>query len=126
MTKIINPKTNKWISMDGKLYNKLLKENVKFDYTKMKDMEIDRENISWVEKKPKSKKERQFIKENCGDFCFLLSNQNKFPICNKTLPCKINCKGLKAASSRAGQWKYKEILEKSKALTKELDCYKKK
>lgn len=84
---------------------------------------IDREEVAWGDKKPDRAGERRFIKENCGDSCFLMPDKNKFPICNKTLPCTYNCRGIKAASARAGEFKYTRVLEKSKALSSAFDCY---
>lgn len=88
------------------------------------DFPIDRQDVSWGSKKPSSVGERRFIHENCGDSCFLIPETNKFPICNKTLPCTYNCRGIKAASSRAGEFKYTKVLETSKKLSSEFGCYK--
>jgi len=85
---------------------------------------VDRDPlVSWKQKKPSSVSERRRVLQKCGSSCFLLPKQKKFPICNKQLPCTYNCRGLKASSARAGQWKYLDVLKRSKALTKELGCY---
>ena len=84
--------------------------------------------MSWAEKKPHTPAERRKLLETCGKDAFLLPNSLKFPICNKIetskTKCTYNCKGLKAASSRAGEWKYKNVLSFSKKLTDKLGCYK--
>jgi len=87
---------------------------------------VDHSDVKWGLKKPQKVGERAFIKEECGESCFLMPEFNKFPICNKTLPCTYNCRGLKGASARAGEWKYKDVLQRSKKLTEEFGCYKKK
>lgn len=149
--KIKNPKTGKLIKKHGVIHGKLIEEGVdlskeksvrkrKFKANEKEDKEhlknltinksfkVDKSNDSWKEKKPHSKKERKDLMEKCGEECFLIPSRNKFPICNKITDehseCSYNCKGLKAASSRAGEWGYKRVLKTSKRLTKELDCYK--
>jgi hypothetical protein len=138
--KVVNPKTGRLIKKDGEAYKKLKDENLKTvkmtrSFSPLKQFSIpetiqqypiDRSEVKWGSKKPQTAKERQFIKEKCGESCFLMPEFNKFPICNKTLPCTFNCRGLKAASSRAGEWKYQTILERSKDLTTKFKCYKKK
>lgn len=151
--KIKNPKTGKLIKKHGVIHNKLVEEGVdlskeksvrkrKFKANEKEDKEhlknltinksfkVDKSNDSWKEKKPHSKKERKDLMEKCGEECFLIPSRKKFPICNKITDknseCSYNCKGLKAASSRAGEWGYKRVLKTSKRLTKELDCYKEK
>ena len=149
--KIKNPKTGKLIKKHGIIHNKLMEEGIdlskeksvrkrKFKANEKEDKEhlknltinksfkVDKTDISWKEKKPHSKKERKDLMEKCGKDCFLIPSRKKFPICNKITDknseCSYNCKGLKAASSRAGEWGYKKVLKTSKRLTKELDCYK--
>lgn len=149
--KIKNPKTGKLIKKHGVIHDKLIEEGVdlsklksvrkrKFKANEKEDKEhlknltinknfkVDKSSDSWKEKKPHSKKERKDLMEKCGEECFLIPSKKKFPICNKITDknseCSYNCKGLKAASSRAGEWGYKRVLKTSKRLTKELDCYK--
>lgn len=151
--KIKNPKTGKLIKKGGSIHQSLIKEGI--DLSKEKsvrkrkfvanesedkehlknvkinpDFKVDKSDVSWKEKKPHSKKERKDLMHKCGEACFLLPSKGKFPICNKLTnendECSYNCKGLKAASSRAGEWGYKGVLKTSKRLTAELDCYKNK
>lgn len=143
-----NPETNRYIRVNGTVYSNLEKRGVSIPLDDVrtvqknfepvldkkvkkarvkKSMNVDRSDTSWADKKPQTKKEREAVLEKCGKVCFLIPEDEKFPICNKLeteeSPCEYNCKGLKAASSRAGEWKYKNVLEKSKELTKKLDCY---
>jgi hypothetical protein len=140
-----NPETGRWIRKDGALYKKLLesgkitgRQDTKKspvykppkNYTvlsKRKPYPVDKSEESWMTKKPETKPERTRVLQKCGKSCFLVPDQLKFPICNKDAPpCKYNCRGLKAASSRAGEWKYTRVLEKSKELSAKFGCYKKK
>jgi len=146
-TKIRSPVTGRWIKIGGSMYHKLIKEGrllkkevenaikkvvrgfqppAHYRVTKKLYPEygVDRSDVPWGEKKPERKKERQHIMAQCGESCFLLPDTLKFPICNKTLPCQYNCRGLKAASSRAGEWGYDKVLPVSKKVTQILGCYK--
>lgn len=110
-----------------------------------KHFSVDREDKPWALKKPHSKKERKKLLESCKKSCFLLPEKLKFPICNKIsdekkqstdsnkkktskykTECAYNCRGIKAAASRAGQWKYENVLQTAKSIATKLDCYKKK
>jgi hypothetical protein len=150
--KVKNKETGKFIKKGGSVYNKLLESGIdlsnektirvkKFKANESVDKEhlrnlkknesfaVDKsEGVSWKEKKPHTTKERNELMDKCGKDAFLLPSRKKFPICNKITKeddkCSYNCKGLKAASSRAGEWGYKTVLNTSKRLTKELDCYK--
>ena len=147
-TVVKNPKSGRFIKVGGTLYNTLKKEGVVFDSKRVKKKKfvpvldkkvkkkysinpsfgVDRSDVKWGEKKPHTRKERKMLHEKCGDDAFLLPTALKFPICNKMTnkkdKCTYNCRGLKGASSRAGEWKYKNVLKKSKAMTKQLGCYK--
>ena len=143
--KVRNPETGRWIRKKGVLYKKLVdsgkmtgnqdtKRAPVFQppkhYTvlsRTKAYPVDRGEARWATKKPEKKSQRTRVLETCGKSCFLVPDELKFPICNKDAPpCEYNCRGLKAASSRAGEWKYTRVLEKSKALTARFGCYKKK
>lgn len=141
--KIRNPLTNRWIKIGSKTYNDLIEKNIipkgqirqtkKFippvDYrvpASFKNYPIDHSSTPWGQLKPSKIGQRRETLRNCGESCFLIPDKLAFPICNKTKPCTYNCKGIKAASSRAGQWKYQAVLKKSKELSNKFDCYKKK
>ncbi len=143
-----NPQTNRYIRVNGPVFCQLEKKGISVPLNDVRSVSkpfkpvldktapkskvnskfgVDRSNVSWAEKKPSSTVERQKLLDRCGKDCFLIPEAKKFPICNKIEKkndsCVYNCKGLKAASSRAGEWKYKNVLENSKALTSNLDCY---
>ena len=141
--KVRNPETGRWIRKEGALYKKLVdsgKITGKQDTKKApvyspptgyelldraRAYPVDKGSAPWGTKKPEKKGQRLRVMEECGQSCFLIPKQLKFPICNKEAPpCEYNCKGLKAASSRAGEWKYTRVLQKSKELTSKLGCYK--
>ena len=148
--KVLNPKTKRFITVNGTIYCDLEKAGVHIplrntrsvkEFEPVHDkkvkkvsadrkMKVDRSDVSWAEKKPTSTGEREKLLDKCGKVCFLIPEEKKFPICNKITsektPCEYNCKGLKAASSRAGEWKYENVLKNSKKLTGDLDCYKSK
>jgi hypothetical protein len=144
-TKIKNPITGRWIKVGGAKYEELVKNGTirgggknqskkmvkKFtppkDYSvpqKFTKYPVDKSDVKWGEKKPSRVGERRKLMKECGESCFLIPSKLAFPICNKTKPCTYNCRGIKAASSRAGQWKYQKVLEASKKLSEEKGCYK--
>jgi len=150
-TLVRNPETGRWIKKNGTVYNKLKKKGVEIPLrpskqrrifvpqdiqqqnkplSLQKQFSIDKTQTKWQQKKPHSKKQRKELLEKCKDSCFLIPEKIKFPICNKisstNKKCSYNCKGVKAAAARAGEWKYKNVLSKAKATATQLDCYKKK
>lgn len=148
VTKVINPKTNRWIAVGGSVYKKLVEQGVRLDHKKTKESKafvpipaqqyqtpthfekypVEKSDTPWGQKKPQRVGDRKKIEKECGSSCFLFKKDStlRFPICNKELPCTYNCRGIKAASSRAGEWKYDKVLKTSKELSKEFGCYKKK
>jgi len=78
---------------------------------------------SWKNKSPRRGVERQQMKQRCGDKCFLLPDQLKFPICNDN--CTYNCSGIVAAKVRAAQFKYDDVYRRADELLKELKCTRK-
>ena len=62
----------------------------------------------WSAMSPKRGKERYTLLTKCGRKCFLLPNKKKFPVCSRS-SCKINCKGVAAAKSRARQYQYDAV-----------------
>ena len=79
----------------------------------------------WSGRKPARGKERHQLMQECGKECFLLPEQEKFPICqsprmtNGVSDCKPDCGGIQSALIRARQYKYDDVAEKAKALLKE-------
>lgn len=61
----------------------------------------------WGKNAPTKGKQRAHLKDKCGSKCFLRPKNKGFPICSKS--CSLNCRGLYAAKSRAGQYNYSRI-----------------
>jgi hypothetical protein len=139
-TFIRNPETGRLIKLGGKTFMKLKRENKIQKYKKIqkvkfepvddklvkpaklrKNIKVDKSDQLWKDKKPKTKKERQEILKKYGESCFLIPEKLKFPICNSK-DGAYNCKGLKAASSMARIWGYKNVLKKSQKIQSELNC----
>ena len=148
--KVLNPRTGKWILKESGLYKKLKAEGVLFGrgkrmprpVGKQLDAEVTKtfrkypvvtHDGPWGQSKPTSVEQRRSLKEECGDSCFLIAGTTtpKFPVCNKLPPssntkdprCTYNCKGIKGAASRAGEWKYKKVLEEARKLGHRSGCY---
>ncbi len=94
----------------------------------------DLESRKWKEVCPYTLKEREEVEEKFGSYCFLDSDNLKFPVCDKYTGC-ISCEGLKAARSRANllynKFKskdvdkanhYKEIADRAELLADVFGC----
>lgn len=64
----------------------------------------------WRVDAPKPGTQRHQLRRKCGDACFLIPGQEKFPICPRDR-CELDCRGLAAAKVRAHQWGYEELYE---------------
>ena len=79
----------------------------------------------WSGRKPTRGKERHQLMQECGKECFLLPEQEKFPICQSprmtggVSNCTKDCGGIQSAYIRARQYKYDDVAEKAKELLKE-------
>lgn len=71
-------------------------------YTKKGTLRKSHPSKGWGKEKPQLRSDRKKSYKNCGSRCFLEPSQLKFPICSKG-SCKVSCKGLSAAYSRARQ-----------------------
>uniref|UniRef100_A0A6C0K5P4 Uncharacterized protein n=1 Tax=viral metagenome TaxID=1070528 RepID=A0A6C0K5P4_9ZZZZ len=142
--KYLNPETHRWVRQGGAVYNDLVHRGVLKPQAPYKMMPsykpptedsyrvpenfanypVDHSNISWGQNKPDSVGQRRELFNQCGESCFLIPDPNnlKFPICNKTMPCTYNCRGLRAAKSRAGEWKYKKVLQRAHQLSDRFEC----
>lgn len=80
----------------------------------------------WGDDAPKRGNERHLLKEQCGDQCFLMPDDEGFPICRRCLnnacSCKIDCRGLTSAKIRAHQHQYNEVYQAAEALEKKINC----
>lgn len=144
-TKIRNPETGRWIRVGGTTYKDLKNKGVPIDTRSKRRVEkfkppkdytvptkfkkypvVDPVARPWGMDKPEKIKDRRRLLQKCGSSCFLLPDSKKpmFPICNKKLPCRYNCRGIKAAASRAGEWKYDKVLARARQLAERFGCYK--
>lgn len=69
----------------------------------------------WALDAPKRGVERHQLKQQCGNRCFLLPEEEAFPICPRCrgdkCACKADCRGITAAKVRAHQYKYENLYE---------------
>ncbi len=78
----------------------------------------------WKARSPTRGTERHELHEECGDKCFLLPDEEKFPICaslrfGEENKCKVDCGGINSALNRAKQYGYEDVAEKAKFLLAE-------
>ncbi|NDE17158.1 hypothetical protein EBZ80_19735 [bacterium] len=137
--KIRNPVTNRLIRIGGKTHTDLLLAGLVGPDApvvataepfiappvrlprRFKKYPVDRSDAPWGKKKPHTIPERRFVRERCGEGCFLDPDRLKFPICNKTMPCTYNARAItRAVPSRAGEWKYRTVLAKARELADRL------
>lgn len=145
MSYVLNPATNRMIKVNGPTYKFLMNEEK--DLKKiMKTIPPSRRSKKsklrkviksvqrgerrgsrtrgWAAMAPQRGKERNELLGKCGERCFLLPEQKKFPVCSALRVgegCKINCKGLLSAKIRARQYKYSKVAELAEKLEK-LHC----
>jgi len=76
----------------------------------------------WSRRAPKTKREREALYARCGAKAFLDPKNLKFPVMAKAGPCKPDCAGVKAARSRAKQYRRGKIAGKAKRLASRAAC----
>lgn len=106
------PKTRRRLG----LYGKDMIANAKSNNNKTK---------GWSLVAPQAGVERHDLMQVCGPTCFLLPGNEGFPICQSlrvSKSCKVDCRGIHAASIRARQWKYEDVYSKSQKLKKQYQC----
>lgn len=86
-----------------------------------------RQTRGWLAASPKRGHERHVLRKTCGDKCFLLPGQEKFPICPSCLDptcnnCIPDCRGIAAAKIRAAQYHYENVYQRALQLEKEYGC----
>ena len=120
---IINPLTGNSIKVGGPTYRMLQREK----YTKNIVEISPRIKSKNLRKSPKtgtkgwrsaSPKKRSALKKKCGSKCFLSPKYNKYPIC--TMSCKPDCRGIKSAKVRSGQYKNKSVMKLAKRMEKKV------
>lgn len=77
----------------------------------------------WSLRSPRRGRGRHQVMDTCGPKCFLLPEEEKFPICARCsargCSCAIDCQGLQAAYNRAQQYKYPDVAEKARKMLKQ-------
>lgn len=74
----------------------------------------------WHNISPKTKTERDKVKDKCGDKCFLMPEEDKFPVCDKK--CNIDCRGIHSAYIRAKQHGYTKVANDAQNLLHKYNC----
>ena len=98
--------------------------------TRFKNYPVD-SKTPWSKAQPSTVVERRQLLEKCGSSCFMDPVGLKFPVCNKVLPtaptisstskCVYNERAIqRAVPSRAGQWKYPDVMKADKKLEEKL------
>lgn len=77
----------------------------------------------WRRRAPKTKSEREALYARCGAKAFLDPKKLKFPIMAKSGSCVVDCEGLRAAKSRAGQYKHRKVKAKAARMGKRAACH---
>jgi hypothetical protein len=71
----------------------------------------------WSRRAPKTKGEREALYARCGAKAFLDPKNLKFPVMAKSGPCVPDCAGVRAAKTRAAQFKRRKVGAKAKRLS---------
>ena len=93
--------------------------------TRFKDYPVD-SKTPWSKAQPSTTVERRELFEKCGPSCFMDPVGLKFPVCNKvstasSSKCVYNERAIKrAVPSRAGEWKYPDVMKADKKLEEKL------
>ena len=145
MSYVLNPVTNRMIKVNGSTYKFLMSEekalkkvlkslspsrrSKKEKLTKViKSVHRGEKRGSrtrgWAAMSPQRGRERNELLSTCGERCFLLPKEKKFPVCSALRVgegCKFNCKGILSAKIRARQYKYNDVATLAEELEK-LHC----
>ena len=148
MSHVINPLTGRKILIGGPTYKKVfgtlpkgpslekvLKKIPKTRESKVKSLKSEMKKLKegrgertrgWRATAPQKGKERHELKRKCGDKCFLLPGEEKFPVCPSLRytngKCQVDCRGVTAALVRARQYGYPEVAKKAVKLEKKYKC----
>lgn len=76
----------------------------------------------WSARAPKTQKQRKALLARCGPSAFLQPKQLKYPVMAATGPCVIDCRGVRAAKSRAGQYRHPGLEKKADKVAKKSVC----
>jgi len=87
-----------------------------------------RSTRGWRSVAPHLRSEKEALYERCGAKAFLAPNKrdpgkSKFPVMAKHGPCEVDCRGLRAAKSRAAQYHHGKAKAKANRLGKSAACH---
>jgi hypothetical protein len=124
---VVNERTGREIERGGVtyqnlLYSGLLKPSSEEDKALVKKMRAQAErpgSAGWRYMAPRRGTQRHEMRSKCGDSCFLMPAEEKFPVC-PVGSCAPTCKGATSAYVRARQYHYTDVATKAKALEEKL------
>jgi hypothetical protein len=76
----------------------------------------------WSKLAPKTAREREALYARCGAKAFLDPKNLKFPVMAKRGPCVVDCAGIRAAKSRAGQYKHRKVKAQATRMGERAAC----
>ena len=82
-----------------------------------------RSTRGWRARAPHLVSERRALLARCGAKAFLDAKRLKFPVMAKSGPCKIDCEGLRAALSRARQFRHARAGAKARRMGARARCH---
>jgi hypothetical protein len=112
----VNPETGRMIKVGGPTYKMLQRGKVTKNIVERSRRMRSKGTKGWAKASPKRGKERSVMKKKCGSKCFLVPRENKYPIC--TMSCKPDCRGIKSAKVRSGQYKKNSVMKLAKRMEK--------
>jgi hypothetical protein len=111
---VVNPETGRMITVGGPTYKMLQRGKSTKIIVERSPRSKHKGTKGWAKASPRSKKQRAVVKKRCGSRCFLQPKKNKYPIC--TVSCKPDCRGIKSAKVRSGQFKHKSVMKLAKRM----------
>ena len=118
--KILNPATGRCVKKTGPVGKKLLGQQPKAKALavqtspqvakgkkiiapKLPRGQVGVRTEQWEKKRKPSGKERKALHDKCGDKCFLIPEEHKYPVCagKGTISCDYDCDGVRAARNNA-------------------------
>ncbi len=117
--KILNPATGRCVKKTGTIGKKLLGQQSKAKAVKTSPQVATGKKIvapklvsgqvavrteEWQKhRKPRNGKERKTLYDKCGDKCFLIPEEHKYPVCagKGNISCDYDCDGVRAARNNA-------------------------
>lgn len=78
--------------------------------------------MSWSARAPKTMRQRRALLARCGRRAFLDPANLKYPVMAKSGRCVVDCEGLRAAKSRAGQHHKRKIKSKASRMASRAAC----